>query len=90
MGATEAVAMFVAETDYEDIPEAAIANAKMAILDCLGTALAGSAEPVGKLISEYVRVADAKLQRSKAKERVTPFSCPRKDFQGRVPGEGDG
>jgi 2-methylcitrate dehydratase PrpD len=55
MGATEAVAKFVAETDYEDMPEAAIANAKMAILDCVGTALAGSAEPVGKLMSEYVR-----------------------------------
>jgi len=55
MSTTEAVAKFVVGTDYRDIPEEAITNAKMAILDCLGTTLAGSAEPVGKLITEYVR-----------------------------------
>jgi 2-methylcitrate dehydratase PrpD len=52
---TEAIANFVAETSYEQIPQAAITNAKLCILDCLGVALAGAQEPPSKIISDYAR-----------------------------------
>lgn len=50
-GVTHQVADFVAETKYGDMPAEAVERAKLAILDCLGVALAGAAEPVGEKVA---------------------------------------
>ena len=55
MGTTEQIARFVVETNYFSIPSEAIRLAKNAILDALGVTLAGSVEPAGKIIAEYVK-----------------------------------
>ena len=55
MGVTEKLARFIVGTDYEDIPQEAIGIAKAAMLDCLGTTLAGSAEPAGEIIAQFVK-----------------------------------
>src|SRR5512132_4568567 len=54
MGATEKIARFIIETDYEDIPRDAVEKAKRTALDCLGAALAGVVEPVSQSITSYV------------------------------------
>jgi 2-methylcitrate dehydratase PrpD len=52
---TEKLAKFVVGTDFDSLPGEAIERAKSSILDCLGVMVAGSTEPVGKLITEFVR-----------------------------------
>ena len=52
---TEKIAEFIAGTDYDQIPQEVLKIAKRGILDCLGVALAGSVDPVGKVIIEFVR-----------------------------------
>ena len=54
MGATEKIARFIVETDYEAIPREAVEKAKRTALDCLGAALAGIGEPVSRTITAYV------------------------------------
>ena len=54
MGATEKIARFIVDTDYEAIPRGAVEKAKRTALDCLGAALAGVAEPVSQAITGYV------------------------------------
>ena len=58
---------------YQDLPQQAIANAKLVVLDTIGVMFAGSRHEVGRLITEYVRancpagpatVAGAELQTS--------------------------
>ena len=46
MNVTEQFASFVVNTDFDELPEEAIKAAKIAITDCLGCILAGSAGPV--------------------------------------------
>lgn len=55
MGTTEKIAQFVVETDYSSIPPEAVRGAKDAILDGLGVTLAGSEEPAGRIVAQYVR-----------------------------------
>ena len=45
MSATEAIARFVVNASLDAIPQEAIRRAKLALLDCLGVALAGSQFP---------------------------------------------
>ncbi len=52
---TEKLAKFVVETSYESLPAEAIRSAKQAIVDCLGCALAGSADEGSKILGEYVK-----------------------------------
>jgi 2-methylcitrate dehydratase PrpD len=54
MGATEKIARFIVDTDYEDIPRDVVEKAKRTALDCMGAALAGVAEPVSQTITGYV------------------------------------
>ncbi|HEU0022801.1 MAG TPA: MmgE/PrpD family protein [Dehalococcoidia bacterium] len=54
MGATETVAKWVVTTSYEDIPPDAIRVANESCFDLLGVILAGSAQPVGGIIQQYV------------------------------------
>lgn len=55
MSPTERVARFIVETPAEALPVAALERAKEAILDTVGVALAGSRDPAGQLICQYVR-----------------------------------
>jgi 2-methylcitrate dehydratase PrpD len=54
MGATETVAKWIVNTSYEDIPPDAIRVANESCFDLLGVILAGSAQPVGQIIQQYV------------------------------------
>nr|AHZ45667.1 MmgE/PrpD family protein [uncultured bacterium] len=51
---TEKFAKLVTGTRYVDIPAAARAKAKECILDCLGCAIAGSAEPISAPVGRYL------------------------------------
>ena len=55
MGATEELARFACELEFEQVPGEAFTWAKDAILDCTGVALAGTQEDVGRIITNYVR-----------------------------------
>ena len=54
MGATETVAKWIVDTTYEDIPPEAIRVANESCFDLLGVILAGSKQPLGDLIQQYV------------------------------------
>ena len=54
MGATETIAKWIVNTNYEDIPPDAIRVANESCFDLLGVILAGSVEPVGRIIEQYV------------------------------------
>ena len=55
MGTTEKLISYIVSTDFSALPEAAVQTAKMAILDCLGCILSGSAEPASRLLTEAVK-----------------------------------
>lgn len=44
----------VHQTGYDDLPREAIDRAKRAIIDTVGTTLAGATEPVGDILTRYV------------------------------------
>ena len=54
MGATETIASWIVNTSYEDIPPEAIRVANESCFDLLGVILAGSTQPVGDIIQQYV------------------------------------
>ena len=54
MGATDTIARWVVNTGYEDIPPEAIRVANESCFDLLGVILAGSVQPVGEIIQQYV------------------------------------
>jgi 2-methylcitrate dehydratase PrpD len=54
LGATEKIARFIVDTDYENIPRDAVEKAKRTALDCLGAALAGVTETASQTITGYV------------------------------------
>ncbi len=54
-GATDALARFVVETGYHDLPRAAVEAAKVAILDGVANLLAGCSQPVARIVGPYVR-----------------------------------
>tara|TARA_B100000029_G_C17514559_1_gene937565 strand:+ start:76 stop:1437 length:1362 start_codon:yes stop_codon:yes gene_type:complete len=54
MGATETISKWIVETTYEDIPPEAIRVANESCFDLLGVILAGSMQPVGEIIKQYV------------------------------------
>src|SRR5215208_690955 len=56
---TMALASYVHEMSYEDLPQTAIANAKLALLDTIGVMFAGSEHKVGHMIADYVRASGA-------------------------------
>ena len=55
MTPTEAIAAFIADTRYEDLPEKAVQTAKMALTDFIGVAMAGTREPLHGILLNYVR-----------------------------------
>ncbi|MBI4195878.1 MAG: MmgE/PrpD family protein [Betaproteobacteria bacterium] len=48
------IASFVAESPAGSIPEAAIERAKLALVDFVGVAIAGSVEPVSQIVTSHV------------------------------------
>lgn len=57
---TEALACFVGQTDYADLPQAVVSEAKRLILDVVGNALAGSASELGAIALDYVSALGGK------------------------------
>jgi 2-methylcitrate dehydratase PrpD len=55
MGTTEALATWIVDTAYDDIPKAAYEQAKKSILDYLGTTIQGSTTELGRMILDYTR-----------------------------------
>ena len=51
---TEKIALFIANTNFEDISRGAVEKAKRTALDCVGAGLAGVAEPVSRTVTGYV------------------------------------
>ncbi|MBI2987306.1 MAG: MmgE/PrpD family protein [Deltaproteobacteria bacterium] len=56
---TLAIAEYVHDISYGDLPQQAIANAKLAILDTIGVMFAGAQHQVGRIIVDYVRASGA-------------------------------
>ncbi len=54
MSTTERLAQFIVETTYEQLSPIAVETAEKAILDCLGTTLAGSRDPCGRIAADLV------------------------------------
>ncbi len=54
MSTTKQLAAFVHEMDYDALPPGTIARAKNAMIDTIGTALAGATDPVGDILTRYV------------------------------------
>ncbi len=50
------LAEFVVKTRLDDVPPAALAHVRRAALDSLGVMLAGSTEPVARIVRELIRV----------------------------------
>ena len=61
MGTTEDLARFIAETQYDDLPAAVVAAAKIGILDGVANLLAGSTQPVAQMVSAYTLELGAPL-----------------------------
>ncbi|MFC1864321.1 MmgE/PrpD family protein [Chloroflexota bacterium] len=55
MTISEQLAKFVCETEYQKLPVEVVTAAKRPILDCVGVTIAGSLEPVGRLITNLVK-----------------------------------
>jgi len=51
---TDRVAEYASTLRYEDLPAAVVARVKDVTLDCLGTLLAGSRYPAGKIMTRFV------------------------------------
>jgi 2-methylcitrate dehydratase PrpD len=60
MRATQRLARFIAETTYPDLPEAVTGHIKRCILDWLGVALAGTAEPASQTMVQLVQDLNGK------------------------------
>jgi 2-methylcitrate dehydratase PrpD len=54
MSVAEKVADKIAHTRYDDLPAEAIHWAKVAILDTVGVTVAGSVEPLSKIVKEVL------------------------------------
>jgi len=55
MGTTETLARWAATTTFEDIPPAALEQAKKSILDYIGTAVYGSRSELGRIMLEFIQ-----------------------------------
>ncbi|MBI4333868.1 MAG: MmgE/PrpD family protein [Chloroflexi bacterium] len=67
---TAAIAKFVANLAYADIPQAAVAVAKNCIIDGLGISLAGSKSHPGEIIISHVREAGGRPEAGVAGARL--------------------
>jgi 2-methylcitrate dehydratase PrpD len=74
---TEKLVDFLVSVDGSDIPDAAIGEAKKAVVDCIGVMLAGAHEPVSRLVIEQINQAQEKpvAQVLGTRHRVSPLSA---------------
>ena len=73
MGATETISKWIVDTTYEDIPPDAIRVANESCFDLLGVILAGSVEPVGEIIRQYVTDQGGAAEATISGLRATQF-----------------
>lgn len=59
---SEILAMWIANSKYDNLPFETIKSAKRYILDCIGTALAGSKEPVAIILKDYLNAIKSNEQ----------------------------
>ncbi len=64
MEITKKLAQFVCETNFNDLPEKALTKAKECFLDWQGVALAGTLDPAGEIITQYVMASGGKPEAS--------------------------
>lgn len=57
---SKAVVKFIQTVQYEDFPDEAIALAKRCIIDGLGVMLAGSTQPAGQILHDYIKDTDTR------------------------------
>ena len=76
MGATEKIAKWIIDTGYEDIPPDAIRVANESCFDLLGVILAGSTEPVGEIIRQYVADQGGNRRGDRAGDRPAQHLLP--------------
>jgi 2-methylcitrate dehydratase PrpD len=57
---TRKLSQFIAGTKYTDLSHETVTAAKKAILDSVGVTMAGSQEPSGKIINEFVREKESR------------------------------
>ena len=62
--ATERIARFATQMEFADIPSAAVETAKIGLQDCLGVALAGSADEAGSIAAGLARAEGAREESS--------------------------
>jgi len=55
VGATAVLSEFIAGTSYDRLPAEVVEAAKVAILDGVANLLAGSTQPVGRIVGRYVQ-----------------------------------
>ena len=55
MGATQTLAQFIVDTNYENLPAPVVEAAKIAILDGVANMLAGSTQELATIIGQYVQ-----------------------------------
>lgn len=55
MGATQTLAQFIVDTNYENLPAPVVEAAKVAILDGVANMLAGSTQELATIIGQYVQ-----------------------------------
>lgn len=67
---TAKIAEFIAETEYDDIPQKVIQVAKQGILDWLGVTILGATEPSVKILSEYTKGLGAREEASAICQRL--------------------
>ncbi|HWP23638.1 MAG TPA: MmgE/PrpD family protein, partial [Candidatus Binatia bacterium] len=60
MDVTAKIVRFVIDIDLDRVPARALANARIAVRDCLGVALAGSAEPSARICAAVARQETAR------------------------------
>ena len=64
MSATRTLAQFIADTEFENLPDAVVDAAKIAIMDGVANMVAGSVQELADIIGRYVREAGGAPQAS--------------------------
>ena len=75
MSVTQALAQFIVNGTYNDLPEAAVVAAKRGILDFIAVTLAGSREPVAQKVQDYARQTNCSDQATVMNGKFKTSAC---------------
>ena len=75
MSVTQALAQFIVNGTYNDLPEAAVVAAKRGILDFIAVTLAGSCEPVAQKVQDYARQTNCSDQATVMNGKFKTSAC---------------